>query len=81
MNTSVVMQVKVEAGLQARFQAAAAREHRGADQVLGRLMREYVGQPTKLTDGRDPVAMGYDRDLEAWARRQQGWHCCPFGGD
>ncbi len=72
MNTSVVMQVKVEAGLQARFQAAAPREHRGADQVLGRLMREYVGQPTKLAD---------DRDLEAWVRRQQGWHCCPFGGD
>lgn len=47
-----VMQVKVEAGLQACFQAAAAREHQAADQVLGRLMSEYVGGPAEVAGGR-----------------------------
>lgn len=39
MNRCVLTQAEVDAGLRARFQDAAAREHRAADQVLGRLMR------------------------------------------
>jgi hypothetical protein len=74
MNRCVLMQVEVDAGLRARFQEAAAREHRAADQVLGRLMREYVA-----VEG-GPVAVD-DRNLEEWVQHQHGWRCSPFGGD
>ena len=74
MNRCVVMQVEVEAGLRARFQEAAALEHRAADQVLGRLMREY------LAGGGRPIPVD-DRDLDELVLHQHGWRSSPFGGD
>lgn len=74
MNRCVLMQVELEAGLRARFQAAVALAHRAVDQVLGRLMREYVA------GGRIPVAVD-DRDLDELVLHQHGWRPSPSGGD
>jgi hypothetical protein len=74
MNRRVLMQVELDAGLRARFQEAAAREHRAADQVLGRMMREWVAVEC------GPVAFE-SRNLEEWAQHHHGWRCSPFGGD
>jgi len=71
------MQVTMDAGLRARFQQAAARERRPATQVLQALMREYVARHSGAGEAQD--AAGADRDLDAMAQRQQGWHSCPFG--
>jgi len=77
MNESVFMQVTMDAGLRASFQQAAARERRPSTQVLQTLMREYVARHSDT--GEAPDAAGADRDLDAMAQRQQGWHSCPFG--
>lgn len=77
MNESVFMQVTMDAGLRASFQQAAARERRPATQVLQALMREYVARHAGAGEALDVAAA--DRDLDAMAQRQQGWHSCPFG--
>ncbi len=75
MNRCVLMQVEVAPGLHARFQDAVARERRGADQVLGRWMREY-GAGRQI-----PVDLGDDRNPEEMAQHPHGWRCSPLGGD
>lgn len=70
----ITLTVEVAAGLRARFQEAAAREHRAADQVLGRLMRKYVAGEC------GPAAVD-DRNLEEWVHHQHGWRCSPSVGD
>lgn len=78
MSKSVFMQVKVEAALCARFQAAVARQQRPVAKVLRQFMRDYVARDVVPEDPVPPLDSG-DRDLDAMAQRQQGWSSCPFG--
>ncbi|WP_422509205.1 hypothetical protein [Stenotrophomonas sp. GZD-301] len=79
MSRNVVMQIQVDEGLRARFHTAAARDRRAADQVLDELMRAYVARRAEGSGGCGSLAAGDERDLEALARDQRGWRCCPFG--
>lgn len=77
MNETVFMQVTVDAGLRAGFQAAAACQQQPAAQVLQALMRDYVLLHAPPAPAGESI--GNEQDLDALVRRQQGWHCCPFG--
>lgn len=78
MSRSVFMQVKVDVGLCARFQAAVERQQRPAARVLGQLMRDYVDRENVAELPLPPVQNGED-DIDAMVARQQGWSSCPFG--
>lgn len=81
MNARVVMHVEVDAGLCVQFHEQATRKHRVPDQVLGRLMRQYVLGSASEVGASSPRVAGDDRDLEELARQLHGWRSSPFGGD
>lgn len=73
------MQLPTDARLRASFQQAAAREQQPAEEVLKRLMQDYVlrhpeqGQPPRFT--------GDDRNLDDLVLQALGWKDSPFGAE
>ncbi|PTT61350.1 hypothetical protein [Stenotrophomonas sp. HMWF003] len=78
MSKRVFMQVTVDPGLCARFHETAAREHCPVETLLHQVMHAYISR-SAAADGQAPRDDCGDPDPDAWARRQQGWHCSPFG--
>lgn len=79
MSQSIFIQLQMDTGLCARFEQAAARAHQPAEDVLKRLMQDYVSRDLEPCE--PPRFAGDDRNLDDLVLQALGWKHSPFGAE